>query len=152
MLSSWAAALKLSCSATARKERSWCRVSPLSRASASAIAGTTIGHVTAEPAGCGPKITAPGPGGSSNPARPPWPACAGLLARAVGPAGFSPRPSFVPEGPAGELGFSPLLADFVFAASTAGTADFQAADEAGCWLSVRGLLSYLPAHSGEAPP
>src|SRR2546423_2203335 len=61
MLSSWAAALKLSCSATARKVRSWCRVSPLSRASASALAATTIGHVTAEPAGGGRKLGVPAP-------------------------------------------------------------------------------------------
>src|SRR5260370_2218693 len=48
MLSSSAAALKLSCSATARKVRSWCSVRDLSRASGSAIADsrTTIGHVT----------------------------------------------------------------------------------------------------------
>src|SRR5947209_15664399 len=69
MLSSWAAALKLSCSATARKVRSWCRVSPLSRASASAIAATTIGHVTAEPAGGGRKLPAATPGGMSTAAR-----------------------------------------------------------------------------------
>src|SRR2546429_7693667 len=48
MLSSWAAALKLSCSATARNVRSWCRVRAFSTASVSAIADsrTTIGQVT----------------------------------------------------------------------------------------------------------
>src|SRR5258708_1510779 len=48
MRSSSAAALKLSCSATAGKVRSWCSVRDLSRASGSAIADsrTTIGHVT----------------------------------------------------------------------------------------------------------
>src|SRR6266540_4213762 len=48
MLSSWAAALKLSCSATARKVRSWCSVRVLSSASVSAIRipGSTIGQVT----------------------------------------------------------------------------------------------------------
>src|SRR5215472_16180380 len=46
MLSSCAAALKLSCSATARKVRSWCRVSPFSTPRVSAMARTTIGQVT----------------------------------------------------------------------------------------------------------
>src|SRR5215472_17462802 len=50
MLSSWAAALKLSCSATAQNVRSWCSVSALSSARVSAIAesGSTIGQVTEE--------------------------------------------------------------------------------------------------------
>src|SRR5437879_9911078 len=51
MLSSCAAALKLSCSATARNVRSWCSVRALSSARVSAIteSRSTIGQVTAAP-------------------------------------------------------------------------------------------------------
>src|SRR6266487_4438867 len=60
MLSSCAAALKLSCSATARNVRSWCSVRALSTASVSAItnSGSTIGQVTSH-------VTDPVGGGSA---------------------------------------------------------------------------------------
>src|SRR3979411_1990202 len=67
MHSSSAAALKLSCSATARNVRSWWSVRVLSSASVSAIpdSGSTIGQVTEEGGGPKPGATAaaapPGP-------------------------------------------------------------------------------------------
>ncbi|HXM57310.1 MAG TPA: carboxyl transferase domain-containing protein [Candidatus Dormibacteraeota bacterium] len=69
-----------------------------------------------------------------------------VLARQARASGVIPQVGVVLGGG------SARLADFVVGIGEAGVADAAAADEAGCWAAVRRLLSYLPSHSGEAPP
>jgi acetyl-CoA carboxylase carboxyltransferase component len=81
------------------------------------------------------------------------PALAGradVLQRMVRASGVIPQLA-VAAGP--HPGPAATLADFVLTvAGTGCQAHFTAGDEAGCWLDVRRLLSYLPANNGESPP
>jgi propionyl-CoA carboxylase beta chain len=93
-----------------------------------------------------PIVGVDGPGG-------PGPGIAALggaaevLERAVRSSGRVPQ---LGVWLAGEPGWEAALCDFVFGRGAG--AHFPATDEAGCWLAVRRLLSYLPAHCGETPP
>jgi propionyl-CoA carboxylase beta chain len=84
-----------------------------------------------------------------------------VLSRTVRSSGVVPQLSVICGPGTGRVVSAAALTDFVIATSGAGSAvagelgggvHLLGEDEAGCWLAVRRLLSYLPAHCGETPP